>query len=209
MDGIDLSCVPRSLVRQRCFIAVPQDAVILGQASLRFNLDPFGSFSDETIAGSLRKSRLESHFNRASSNNVGVSDEDQSTLLTNYLDTPVTSLPPMSTGQSQLFSLARAILHAQAINNELPSLPPRSITKPILLLDEATSSLDPETESAIRDIIHHEFTEKGHTIITITHRLSGLAQDMRLEQDKIALLSNGRLEKMGGVDDVWDSDIHN
>lgn len=39
VDGIDLSLVPRSLVRQRCFITVAQDSFVLGQASLRFNLD--------------------------------------------------------------------------------------------------------------------------------------------------------------------------
>jgi hypothetical protein len=39
VDGIDLSLVPRSLIRQRCFITVAQDPFVLGQASLRFNLD--------------------------------------------------------------------------------------------------------------------------------------------------------------------------
>jgi ABC-type multidrug transport system fused ATPase/permease subunit len=39
VDGVDLSLVPRTLVRQRCFITVAQDPFILGQASLRFNLD--------------------------------------------------------------------------------------------------------------------------------------------------------------------------
>lgn len=31
IDGVDLSLVPRSLVRERCFITVPQDPVLLGQ----------------------------------------------------------------------------------------------------------------------------------------------------------------------------------
>lgn len=39
MDGVDLSLVPRSVVRQRCFITVGQDPFVLGQVSLRFNLD--------------------------------------------------------------------------------------------------------------------------------------------------------------------------
>ena len=39
VDSLDLSLIPRSLVRQRCFITIAQDAFILGQASLRFNLD--------------------------------------------------------------------------------------------------------------------------------------------------------------------------
>ena len=39
VDGIDLSVVPRSLIRQKCFITVAQDSLVLGPASLRFNLD--------------------------------------------------------------------------------------------------------------------------------------------------------------------------
>ena len=39
VDGIDLSLVPRYLIRQRCFITVAQDPFLLAQASLRFNLD--------------------------------------------------------------------------------------------------------------------------------------------------------------------------
>ncbi|KAI9742905.1 MAG: hypothetical protein M1818_003634 [Claussenomyces sp. TS43310] len=195
VDGIDLRFIPRSLVRQRCFITVPQDAVVLGHASLRFNLDPTGSFSDEAITTALRKTRLDSHFSYRNSSDSGVLIEgDNPTSITppeHYLDAPVTSLPPLSTGQSQLFSLTRAILHAQNSHNESAQFP--SI-KPILLLDEATASLDPETEFAICDIIHREFTEKQHTVIAITHRLSGVAQEMRQGQDVVAWLSKGMLE---------------
>lgn len=73
---------------------------------------------------------------------------------------------------------------------------------PVLLLDEATSSLDPGTESAMRSIIHQEFTEKGHTVIAITHRLSGMTDSMRPGQDVVALLSQGKVEKMGEVESV-------
>lgn len=73
---------------------------------------------------------------------------------------------------------------------------------PILLLDEATSSLDPEAESAIRNIIHQEFTEKGHTVITITHRLSGITEGLRPGRDIVALLSKGRVERIGEVEEV-------
>ena len=39
VDGVDLSLVPRSLIRQRCFITIAQDNFVLAQASLRLNLD--------------------------------------------------------------------------------------------------------------------------------------------------------------------------
>jgi ABC-type thiamine transport system ATPase subunit len=75
---------------------------------------------------------------------------------------------------------------------------------PVLLLDEATSSLDPEAESVIRNIICQEFTEKGHTVISITHRLSGITESMRSGQGLVVLLSKGRIEKMGRANDFLD-----
>jgi len=39
VDGLDLSLIPRSLIRQRCFITVSQDMFILAPASLRLNFD--------------------------------------------------------------------------------------------------------------------------------------------------------------------------
>ena len=113
----------------------------------------------------------------------------------------------MSTGQLQLFALARALVRLRVLN------PPsdlsdatlnRSHIKPVLLLDEATSSVDPETEAAMRNIIHREFTERGHTVIAITHRLSGVADNMRLDRDMVAFLSQGRLDRVAKVGDVMD-----
>lgn len=50
VDGVDLSLVPRTLVRQRCFITISQDVLLLGQASLRFNLDVrLGDIMPQTI----------------------------------------------------------------------------------------------------------------------------------------------------------------
>jgi ABC-type multidrug transport system fused ATPase/permease subunit len=79
---------------------------------------------------------------------------------------------------------------------------------PILLLDEATSSLDPEAELAIRNIIRKEFTEKGHTVITITHRLSGITEGVRPGQDIVALLSKGRVERIGEIEDILGTAAH-
>ncbi|KAJ0297176.1 hypothetical protein COL5a_008661 [Colletotrichum fioriniae] len=114
----------------------------------------------------------------------------------------------MSTGQSQLFALARALVQLKSINqtSELSAngAEGRHIM-PILLLDEATSSLDTETESAIRDIIHQEFTDKGHTVIAITHRLGGVTKGMRPGRDAVVLLSKGKIEKIGEAEDVLDS----
>lgn len=113
----------------------------------------------------------------------------------------------MSTGQLQLFALARAIVRLEALN------PPYSLqdttlhrehVKPVLLLDEATSSVDPETESVMRRIIHQDFTERGHTIIAITHRLSGVTENTRPNRDIVACLSKGRVDRLVKAEEVID-----
>lgn len=188
VDGLDLSLVPRSLIRQRCFITVAQDPFVLGQATLRFNLDPSASLSDESIVTVLKRTSLWPQFTSGSATEVN-----------QILNSSMASLPQLSTGQTQLLALARAMLQGQALKN--PSSAPGSHGQrvmPILLLDEATSSLDPATESAMRSIIHEEFTAKGHTVIAITHRLSGIIEDMRAGQDVVALLSQGKVDKIRG-----------
>lgn len=60
----------------------------------------------------------------------------------------------LSGGEKQRISIARALLK----------------NAPIILLDEATSSVDPENEYEILAAI--EELSKGHTVISIAHRLS-------------------------------------
>lgn len=73
---------------------------------------------------------------------------------------------------------------------------------PVLLLDEATSSVDPETEAAMHRIVQGDFVEKGHTVITIAHRLASVAENMRSGKDVAVLLAKGKIEKVGGVEDL-------
>jgi len=208
VDGVDISQVPRSLVRQRCFITVPQDPLLLGQASLRFNLDPSETLPESTIIAALQKTHIWAHFSSTSLTHATTADTAAEAAPQNILDLPLASLPHMSTGQCQLFSIARALLQAQALATPAspsPSDPPHR--KPILLLDEATSSLDAETESTIRDVIHHQFTLKGHTVIAITHRLSGVAQGMRAGRDVVVRLANGRVERIGAVQEILEGEL--
>ncbi|KAI8239887.1 ABC transporter atnG [Colletotrichum sp. SAR 10_96] len=200
VDGVDLSLVPRSLIREDCFITVCQDVFILDQTSLRFNLNPMSmvgwrGLADVLIIDVLRRTGLWSHF-KSGGSDVTPSEAKE------ILDTPMSSLPQMSTGQTQLFALSRAILQKAMDGAEASVIGSRHPGKKILLLDEATASLDPETEAAMGRIIHEEFTAQGHTVIAISHRLGGLAENMREGRDAVALLSNGRIEKIGGVHDV-------
>ena len=80
----------------------------------------------------------------------------------------------LSTGQKQLLSFARAILH----------------DPPLFVLDEATSSIDTETEVLIQKAI--AATLKDRTSFIIAHRLSTIRS-----ADLIVVLRHGRIVEMG------------
>ncbi|KAF5718710.1 multidrug resistance-associated 1 [Fusarium mundagurra] len=187
VDDMDLSLVPLSVIRERCFITVTQDPFLLEQASLRFNLDPSEALSDSVIMKALERTGLSGHF-----------DTNPQAKLVDTLDDPLSSLPHMSNGQTQLFALTRAILRAE---HSLVTG-----TKPILLLDEATSSVDGLTESVMQRIVEDVFTDNGHTVIEITHRLSGFEGIVRTggrsQQMKVILLSRGEIQSQGMMEDM-------
>lgn len=85
----------------------------------------------------------------------------------------------LSGGEKQRVSIARALLK----------------NAPIILLDEATSSVDPENEYEILAAI--EELEKGHTVISIAHRLSTVKK-----ADQILVIDNGTLVQEGTHSDL-------
>ncbi|WP_421994754.1 peptidase domain-containing ABC transporter [Reyranella sp.] len=85
----------------------------------------------------------------------------------------------LSAGQRQLLCIARALLRN-----------PR-----ILVLDEATSALDPATEEQL--LRRLKANTRGRTVIMITHRLAPLAI-----ADRVALLMDGRIERIGTPSEV-------
>jgi ATP-binding cassette, subfamily B, multidrug efflux pump len=81
---------------------------------------------------------------------------------------------PLSQGQRQLISIARAVL-----------IDPR-----ILILDEATSSIDTRTEALVQDAIARLL--KGRTSFVIAHRLSTVTK-----ADRVLVIQQGRIIEQG------------
>ncbi|EDN95157.1 hypothetical protein SS1G_11032 [Sclerotinia sclerotiorum 1980 UF-70] len=195
LDGVDIKNVGLDVLRQRCFITVSQDPLLLFSETLRFNLDPDASSSNEALIASLKRAGLWSHFMQEAAEldeilrtesgfAIDVSPYNQHPIL----DKTLSLFSGLSVGQGQLLALCRALVKAQTAQH--------SGRKPVVLLDEVTSSLDPVTESAIYDIIDDEFTRKGHTVICVAHRIDVLSKHIETGRDVVVLLSNGRLQEV-------------
>lgn len=89
----------------------------------------------------------------------------------------------LSSGQAQLISFIRALVHDPKI----------------LVLDEATSSVDTETEDLIQKAI--EALMRGRTSIVIAHRLSTIQK-----ADKIMVLEKGEIMEIGSHQELLRND---
>ncbi|KAI1107946.1 ABC transporter [Jackrogersella minutella] len=196
VDDVNIAHVPRSVIRERCFVTVPQEPLFFNQETLRFNVDPTGTLSNDTIIEALYKVNIWQHFNTILDRERPC-DAPASTHP--ILDRTLTSFPPLSVGQGQLLALARALLQVYVIDT--------SGARPIILLDEATSSLDLVTENLILKIIHEEFTCKGYTIIMVAHRVGAAVSHLRKGLDVVVWMKDGRIEKTGTADDIMNVEI--
>lgn len=181
IDDINIGHLCPRTVRNRGFIAVPQDGFSIPTASLRFNLDPYHTSSDQDILWSLQRTGLWDKIYATtiiSTSEKGNMNND----IRNLLDLPMSSFLPFSSGQLQLFALSRTLLR---IRSSAPH-------KPVIILDEASSSLDSETEAVLTDMLRHDL--QGHTIVMIAHRVAGLTGAMRPGVDAIATMQDGKLQ---------------
>ncbi|KAE9374390.1 putative multidrug resistance protein [Stipitochalara longipes BDJ] len=195
IDGLDISTLPREKIRES-LIAIPQDTFVLND-SIRLNLNPSITVSDEEIIAALEKvqlwtviksrgtggsgdtaaaSKTATPLNEETSNNTSTPKKEE----VDPLEAPLKE-SPLSHGQFQLFGLARALL-----------LKDRSR---ILILDEATSNVEAKTDELMQRIISEEFAE--HTILTVAHRL-----DTIRDADMILVMDKGKVVEVGMPDEL-------
>ncbi|KAI0410502.1 ABC transporter-like protein [Xylaria grammica] len=185
LDGVDIKHVSLDVLRRRCFIAVTQDALLMPNETLRFNLDPDLSTPDDLITHALSKTRLLAHF---LTGNTQLSAEAASFVDHPILDRKLSLFKELSVGQCQLFALCRALVKVISLR--------ASGLKPVILLDEITSSLDTATESTVHRVIDDEFTRNGHTVIIVAHRLGALEAHTKPERDMVVLMADGSVQEV-------------
>ncbi|MBQ3252023.1 MAG: ABC transporter ATP-binding protein [Oscillospiraceae bacterium] len=158
IDGIDIRKIKISSLR-RHFGQMLQD-VFLFSGTIRSNiLLGLADVTDEQVMESCRYVNADSFINRMEK---GL-DEEVRERGNNF-----------SSGQRQLLSFARTILHAPSV----------------MILDEATANIDTETEVLIQDSL--EKMKNIGTMLIVAHRLSTIQH-----ADNIILLSEGQILEQG------------
>ncbi|KAK4248096.1 P-loop containing nucleoside triphosphate hydrolase protein [Corynascus novoguineensis] len=210
LDGVDITQIPHDHLRQRCFVTVSQDGLLLPNETVRFNLDPECLLEDHVIIDALKKTNLWARFlckgreeeeeeeeeeenerkrersDDSSSHNQLGRNRLRTKNYTAILGKKLSDFPSFSAGETQMFNLSRGVLKAWVLR--------ASGGRPVVLLDEVTSTLDAATEAAAHQILESEFTAWGHTVIVVSHRLGRLAELARPGRDVVARLRDGRLE---------------
>jgi ABC-type multidrug transport system fused ATPase/permease subunit len=126
IDGVDISKVDLELLRRKVTTITQDPALFTG--SLRFNIDPYGEESDETVDELLRKSGLDK-----------LMKVQEGTSVRDFKITE--SGANLSAGEKQLVCLCRAALRRAKL----------------VIFDEATANIDEMTEQHVMQMVKTEF----------------------------------------------------
>lgn len=154
IDGVNISRIDLKILRSRLSI-IPQEPILF-TGTIRFNVDPTMKKSDEEIWRAIDLAHLGEFVRNLDDKLEHEVNEGGSNF---------------STGQKQLFCLARSLLRRSKI----------------LILDEATASVDVKTDGLIQETIRKEFANS--TMLTIAHRVETVQ-----DYDRILVMDNGRAE---------------
>ena len=152
VDGVPINKYPKRIYRQHIGVVLQEPALFKGTiaTNVRFGKEDISDEEVKEILIRLGGKRLIEKFP------LGVLH-------------PITRLGSnLSSGEKQLISLARVIVHNPSI----------------LVMDEATSHIDTETEEMIKTAL--KVIAKDRTVIVIAHRLSTI-----YNADKIIVLDHG------------------
>lgn len=158
IDGIDVRDVTQASLRRQIGIVL-QDNILFG-----------GTVADNIAFGAPEASQAEIEA-AAQAANV---HEFITSLPQGYSTQLGERGAPLSQGQRQLVSIARAIL----------------VNPKILILDEATSSIDTRTEAMVQEAIAHLLQHR--TSFVIAHRLSTVTQ-----ADQVLVIQQGQIVEQG------------
>ncbi|MBD2256547.1 ABC transporter ATP-binding protein [Pseudanabaena sp. FACHB-2040] len=158
IDGIDVRSVTQASLRRQIGIVL-QDNILFS-----------GTVAENIAFGSPQVSQAEIEA-AAQAANV---HEFVTSLSQGYSTRLGERGAPLSQGQRQLVSIARAVL----------------INPRILILDEATSSIDTRTEALVQDAIARLL--KNRTSFVIAHRLSTVTQ-----ADQVLVIQQGQIAEHG------------
>ncbi|KAK7455438.1 hypothetical protein Landi51_02642 [Colletotrichum acutatum] len=160
-----LLTLPRSAIRTS-LTTLPQDPVLL-PGTVRENLDPGGHTPDADLISALRKMKVWEPIEARGGLDVEM------------------SATGLSSGQKQLFCLARAVLRTQSRGAS------------IVLLDEATSNVDHATDEEVRKVLDEELGEAGVTVVEVAHRLEAI-----VGYDVVVVMHEGRVVEVGSPEEL-------
>lgn len=168
VDNVDISKL--SLKRLRSSMAIVTQDALLFSGTVRENLDPCGESLDSQVWQALKSCHLAELVQTLGGLTARIEEAGKA----------------MSSGERQLFCLARALLCR---------------TK-VVCIDEGTSQLDNETDEQIQQTIRSAFRNK--TVLIIAHRVHTVR-----DCDRILVMSGGEVVESGRPTELLsDRDSH-